>query len=123
MADPKPWETPGTLPTDEAAAAAAQAAAQAAASTPTPTPGANDAPAGTQASAGGVGVVTAPEVASEVTVTAIVPKAFTLRLASKNGEEVVHHEFKYPAGTQEMLYDHATHWWAKANGVTIYTKA
>lgn len=124
---PAPWDNPGVLPTDAAAQAAAEAAEQArqaalaAASTQGTTPAANGAPAAGAGPAGAVAVAgAAPEVASEVTVTAIVPRPITLRLSESNGTDVTHTEVKYNPGTQQMPLDHATHWWAKANGVRVY---
>ena len=55
------------------------------------------------------------EVDSEDTVTVVVPKAFTLTLDS--GKPI-----PYNVGTQEMPLSHATHWWSRAQGVTIYRK-
>jgi hypothetical protein len=47
-------------------------------------------------------------------VTAVVPSEFSLT----DGHHV---QVKYMAGTQEMPRKHAEHWYAVANGVTIYT--
>ena len=52
-----------------------------------------------------------PEAAKTVTVTA--PKAFQLRLDNHNVKHV-------KAGIQEMLEEHANHWYSKAHGVEIY---
>lgn len=115
----KPWDNPGTPPTD---AAVAQAAAQAA-STPSADPNAigpataqSGPPSGTNVATQGA----APEVAKDITVTVMVPKAFTLRMMTDNG---AHIEQKFETGPQEMLLEHAEHWWSKANGVSIYHKS
>lgn len=57
------------------------------------------------------------KVAAEIvdTVTVTIPKAFQLRMENNT----VH---PYKAGVQEMLREHAEHWWARANGVVIYNK-
>ncbi len=46
-------------------------------------------------------------------VTAIVPKAFMLTLDD-------HTEVHIAAGTQELPHSHATHWFARAQGVKVY---
>lgn len=50
-----------------------------------------------------------------VYVTVTVPKAFKLRTTHD-------HIVDYAAGICEMPIEHAEHWYAKANGVTIYKK-
>ena len=48
------------------------------------------------------------------TVTVVVPRPFTLTL--DNFQPV-----PYEAGVQEMPVDHASHWFARAQGVKVYT--
>lgn len=50
------------------------------------------------------------------TVTAVVPKAYLLRLTH-------HHVIEVRQGTQSMPREYAEHWWSKANGVTIFKPA
>lgn len=52
--------------------------------------------------------------AQEEWVTAIVPTRFTLTLDS-------HKPVEYEAGVQEMPLSHASHWFARARGVKVYT--
>jgi len=61
----------------------------------------------------GVGGDASVQVNSAEMVTAIVPVAFDLTL--DNGKPV-----RYESGTQEMPLSHATHWYSRARGVTIY---
>lgn len=63
--------------------------------------------------------VTAPSVPTPAsmlptadTVLTTVPVPFKLTIDH-------HHDVAYPAGTVRMPREHAEHWWAKANGVTI----
>ena len=60
----------------------------------------------------------APEVAASVatsgkTVTVTVPRGFQLRVDDHTVRVI-------KPGVQEMLEEHATHWYSVANGVTIY---
>lgn len=59
-------------------------------------------------------VVPAPVVPEAGKVTAIIPKNFNLTLDDMT---VVN----YKAGTRDIPVEHAEHWYAKANGVKIYT--
>lgn len=115
---PNPWDNPGVPPTEAAQLAAAQAAqeqadtaAVLAASTVPPGSTPSVAPAADTPPGDGTPV----ETASEVTVTATVPKDFILNVT---------HDLRvhYKAGVQEMPLDHAEHWWAKANGVKVYKR-
>jgi len=47
-------------------------------------------------------------------VTVVVPHAY--KLTQDNGVEV-----RYDAGTQEMLVEHAAHWFSRAQGVKVYS--
>lgn len=58
--------------------------------------------------------VVQPHSAEPGKVTAIIPKDFQLTLDDMT---VV----KYQAGTHDIPVEHAEHWYAKANGVKIYT--
>jgi len=53
------------------------------------------------------------EVDSEKEVTVVVPFAYDLTL--ETGKPI-----RYEVGTQEMPLSHATHWYSRARGVTIY---
>ena len=121
---PAPWDNPGVPPTEAAQLEAArvaqeQADAAAALAASTVPPGATpQAPqSGPTASGGAVTANTPVEVADEVTVTVTVtaPKAFVLNVTHDVRVE-------YKAGVQEMPLAHATHWWAKANGVKVYER-
>jgi hypothetical protein len=57
----------------------------------------------------------APAESGEI-VTVMIPRDFSLTLDGS------HHQVHYKAGTDEMPIEHANHWYAKANGVEIYTK-
>lgn len=48
-------------------------------------------------------------------VTVTIPKAFNLTLDD-------HTQVRYEAGIDEIPIEHASHWWAQAQGVEIYTK-
>lgn len=119
---PAPWDNPGVPPTEAAQIEAARvaqeqadAAAAVAASTVPPGATAQAPAAGPTAPAGALTANTPVEVASEVVVTVTAPKAFTLNWTHDQ-------QFKYAAGVQEMPLVHATHWWAKANGVKVYER-
>ena len=58
-------------------------------------------------------VEVAPAASAEVYVTVTVPKFFQLRVEDGT-------VYPYKAGVQEMRLEHADHWYARANGVTIY---
>ena len=47
-------------------------------------------------------------------VTVVVPKSFVLTLDD-------HTPVQYHAGVQEMSVDHASHWFARAQGVKVYS--
>ena len=119
---PAPWDSPGVPPTEAAQIEAARvaqeqadAAAAVAASIVPPGATAQAPAAGPTAPAGALTANTPVEVASEVVVTVTVPKAFALNWTHDQ-------HFKYAAGVQEMPLAHATHWWAKANGVQVYER-
>jgi hypothetical protein len=119
---PAPWDNPGVPPTEAAQLEAARvaqeqadAAAALAASTVPPGATAQAPAAGPTASAGAVTANTPVEVADEVTVTVTAPKPFVLNWTNDV-------RFEYKAGVQEMPLAHATHWWAKANGVKVYER-
>lgn len=46
-------------------------------------------------------------------VTVVVPKDFALTIDH-------HHQREYKAGVQEMLVEHAAHWFSRAQGVKVY---
>lgn len=119
---PAPWDNPGVPPTEAAQIEAARvaqeqadAAAALAASTVPPGATAQAPAAGPTAPAGALTANTPVEVADEVTVTVTAPKPFTLNWTHDL-------RFDYKAGVQEMPLAHATHWWAKANGVKVYER-
>lgn len=58
--------------------------------------------------------VVAPAQIDSSKVTVVIPKSFNLTLDDRT---VV----AYKAGTQNIPREHAEHWYAKANGVTIFT--